>query len=666
MSPRPTIFVSAVSKELKSARQLVSNTLQFLGYEPVWQDVFGTEQGDLRAMLRRKIDDCGGVVQLVGKCYGFGPPRPDETFGRVSYTQYEAFYARQRGKKVWYLYIDDNFPTDPHAPESAELSELQETYRRRLMVESHLYHRLSTREALESSVLKLRDDLANLRRGVKQWAFAVIALLLVLLGAMIVLEHGQNQISDQQKRLLEALQAYPQTFAHVSQEAAAAAKNGSPQTAASSAELEQKTYDELAQEYGVSAGLLQEFAHDLQNSTKATAYQRAIAAFMNKNFADANRLALLAAEEVLKASPPDNDQAAKALKLAGLAADIIGNSDDAINDYNEAIDLKPHYAEAYIDRGDAKINKADYDGAMADFTKAIELKPDLVVAFNNRAWLEEKNGDHDAAIADYTKVIESDPGSEDAYNNRGLSKYNKGDMDGAIADYTKAIELKPAAAYPYFNRALADEKKYDADGAIADCDKTIELDPDLAEVYNIRGLARGYKGDHIGALVDYTRAIELKHDYTVAYYDRANEKSLKGDQAGAIADFSKAIELKPDFAGAYCGRGNAKIPDDIGDGGIDDLTKAIELRPGYADAYYFRGLAKDALNDHAGAIPDYLKDIELKPDDAAAYKLLALAKKDTGDYQGAIDAWQKAVQINPSLLAELQPKIDAAKTKLGQ
>jgi hypothetical protein len=49
VSPRPTIFISAVSEELRSARQLVANTLTFLGYEPVWQDVFGTESGDLCA-----------------------------------------------------------------------------------------------------------------------------------------------------------------------------------------------------------------------------------------------------------------------------------------------------------------------------------------------------------------------------------------------------------------------------------------------------------------------------------------------------------------------------------------------------------------------------------------------------------------------------------------
>ena len=102
MSPRPTIFISAVSKELRSARQLVANTLTFLGYEPVWQDIFGTEGGDLRQMLRAQIDQCKGVVQLVGQCYGAEPPTPDPEFGRVSYTQYEALYARKTGKKIWY------------------------------------------------------------------------------------------------------------------------------------------------------------------------------------------------------------------------------------------------------------------------------------------------------------------------------------------------------------------------------------------------------------------------------------------------------------------------------------------------------------------------------------------------------------------------------------
>ena len=123
MTPRPPIFISAVTRELHSARQLVANTLIFLGYQPIWQDIFGTEEGDLRGMLRHKIDQCKGVVQLVGQCYGAEPPIQDEQFGRVSYTQYEACYARQRGKKVWYLFIDEHFPTDSRTAEPEALSQ---------------------------------------------------------------------------------------------------------------------------------------------------------------------------------------------------------------------------------------------------------------------------------------------------------------------------------------------------------------------------------------------------------------------------------------------------------------------------------------------------------------------------------------------------------------
>jgi hypothetical protein len=193
VSPRPTIFISAVSEELRSARQLVANTLTFLGYEPVWQDIFGTGSGDLCAVLRGKIDQCKGMVQLVGQCYGAEPPVKDPEFGRVSYTQYEALYARKRGKKVWYLFIDESFPIDAHEPEPDELRQLQSSYRNVLKADTHLFHPLASREALEAGVLKLRDDLTQLRRGAKQWAIGVAALLGVIAVLVVWLVRGQGE-----------------------------------------------------------------------------------------------------------------------------------------------------------------------------------------------------------------------------------------------------------------------------------------------------------------------------------------------------------------------------------------------------------------------------------------------------------------------------------------
>lgn len=207
MSPRPTIFISSVSKELRSARQLVANTLTFLGYEPVWQDIFGTEGGDLRQMLRQQIDQCKGVVQLIGQCYGAEPPTPDEEFGRVSYTQYEALYARKRGKKVWYLFMDESFPIDPHEPEPDELRQLQAAYRNVLKVDTHLFHPLATREALEAGVLKLRDDLTQLRKGAKRWAWGIAALLVFVALMVMWLVRGQGETKGSLEKIAQRFES---------------------------------------------------------------------------------------------------------------------------------------------------------------------------------------------------------------------------------------------------------------------------------------------------------------------------------------------------------------------------------------------------------------------------------------------------------------------------
>jgi hypothetical protein len=212
MSPRPTIFISAVSKELRSARQLVSNTLTFLGYEPIWQDIFGTETGDLRQMLRDKIDQSKGVVQLVGQCYGAEPTSPDPDFGRVSYTQYEALYARKKGIKVWYLFMDEDFPIDPHEPEPEEVRQLQAAYRGVLKADSHLFHPLKTREALEAGVLKLRDDLTQLRKGARRWAWGIAALLAFVAVLVIWLVFGQSKMSTKIEKSQATLEKIADRF----------------------------------------------------------------------------------------------------------------------------------------------------------------------------------------------------------------------------------------------------------------------------------------------------------------------------------------------------------------------------------------------------------------------------------------------------------------------
>ena len=58
--------------------------------------------------------------------------------------------------------------------------------------------------------------------------------------------------------------------------------------------------------------------------------------------------------------------------------------DRALADFNEALRLKPDFALAYHDRGDAFYFKQDYAASIKDLDEAIRLDPKSANAFTNR------------------------------------------------------------------------------------------------------------------------------------------------------------------------------------------------------------------------------------------------------------------------------------------
>ena len=97
----PSVFVSAVSGELKDARQLVANCLRvFHNIEVRHQDQIRHESGDLLVKLKTAIDESVGILQLIGEAYGAAPPGGIPEFGgEISFTRTEFLYALERRKK---------------------------------------------------------------------------------------------------------------------------------------------------------------------------------------------------------------------------------------------------------------------------------------------------------------------------------------------------------------------------------------------------------------------------------------------------------------------------------------------------------------------------------------------------------------------------------------
>ena len=215
-------------------------------------------------------------------------------------------------------------------------------------------------------------------------------------------------------------------------------------------------------------------------------------------------------------------------------------------------------AETYFVRGYMNHELGNYDDAIAAYTQAIRLKPDDAAAYLNRGLAKGELGDHFAAITDFDTAIRLKPDDAYAYYNRGNAKHQLGQQRAAITDYDTAIRLKPNYAYAYLNRGLAKGELGDHFAAITDYDMAIRLKPDYALAYLNRGVAKAGLGQHFVAIADIDTAIRLKPDYAAAYLYRGFAKHKLGRRRAAITDYDTAIRLKPDYADAYFSRGLTK------------------------------------------------------------------------------------------------------------
>lgn len=82
--------------------------------------------------------------------------------------------------------------------------------------------------------------------------------------------------------------------------------------------------------------------------------------------------------------------------------------DRALVEYTQVIELDPTFAEAYIGRGTAYVEKGEFDRGIREYTRSLEIRK-RVEAFYGRGRAYHKKGDKEKAMADYRSALALDP-----------------------------------------------------------------------------------------------------------------------------------------------------------------------------------------------------------------------------------------------------------------
>ena len=228
-----------------------------------------------------------------------------------------------------------------------------------------------------------------------------------------------------------------------------------------------------------------------------------------------------------------------------------GKFSEAEVSYNQAIALKPDFAEAHNNLGMALERLGKFSESEASCNRAIALKPDFVAAHNNLGNALVGLGRLTEAEASFNQAIASKVDYADAHNNLGVVLQRSGRLSEAEASYNQAIALKPdfAEAYNNLGGTLTDLGRLTE--AEASFNQAIALNPDYAEAHNNLGVALQRLGRLTEAEASYNQAIALKPDYAEAHNNFGATLTGLGRLEEAEASYNQAIALEPDFAEAY-------------------------------------------------------------------------------------------------------------------
>jgi lipoprotein NlpI len=171
--------------------------------------------------------------------------------------------------------------------------------------------------------------------------------------------------------------------------------------------------------------------------------------------------------------------------------------------------LNPKFTKAYVFRGLARDRLKNYDDALTDFNKAIELDAQRAPSFVDRGWTKIALADFDGAVSDGNKAIEINTNDDNAYMMRGAAKRLQNDFKEAVSDFNQALQMDPKNVPALSLRGLTKENLKNQNGALADCSKAVELDPQNATAFESLGIVQNDLGQFQPAMENFRKAVQL-------------------------------------------------------------------------------------------------------------------------------------------------------------
>ncbi len=227
----------------------------------------------------------------------------------------------------------------------------------------------------------------------------------------------------------------------------------------------------------------------------------------------------------------------------GMALDSQGKAAEAIEQYEQAVQIMPGYINAHNNLGVALASQGRLAEAINQYAQALQLDPGRAEVHNNLGIVLAGEGRLTDAVEQYERALQLKPDYANAHNNLGVALAGENRLAEAIEHYQRALQLEAGHAEVHYNvgNALTGEGKLTE--AIEQYERALQLAPDHAGAHNNLGMALAGAGRLTEAIEQYQRVIQLKPDAAEPYFNLGNVLVQQGKSAEAGTFYQQALTL---------------------------------------------------------------------------------------------------------------------------
>lgn len=173
----------------------------------------------------------------------------------------------------------------------------------------------------------------------------------------------------------------------------------------------------------------------------------------------------------------------KALHNRGVSLGLHGKYEEALQDFDQVVELKPDFASAWYNRAEVRATLGRYEDAISDYTQGLELTPGDLGLLIGRGTARYRIGEHADALADFDAALVADAENAAALSGRGDAHAALGNWEQAAEDYRQAVEKNENLGRAYRGAAwlmatCPDDKYRNQELALESAKRAIQIDGD--------------------------------------------------------------------------------------------------------------------------------------------------------------------------------------------